>query len=138
MLQLESRTFTTRGSQEEVFKTVSDFRELGKILPSELMKNVEAQETECRFDFSGLGRIGLKIDEKKPYSYVAISGTEDTPARFVLKVNLTPLSAQQTQMAFYLEAGLNALLEMMARKPLQDFLDMLADKMEKKDFSQRA
>ena len=137
MLQLESRTFRAKGSQEEVFKVVSDLRELGKVLPPELMKNVETNETECSFEYSGLGRIGLRITEKTPFSHVTLSGTEDAAAKFALKIRLSPISGDQTEVAFSLQAGLNALLEMMARKPLQDFLDMLADKMEKQDFSNR-
>ena len=121
MLQLESRTFTVRGSQEEVYRFVSDFRELGRVLPEELMRKVEANETECSFEFQGLGRIGLRISEKTPFSQVTITGTEDSPARFTLKANLSPVNDGQTQVALSFQAGLNMLLEMMARKPLQDF-----------------
>ena len=121
MLQLESRTCTARGSQEDVFAFVSDFRKLGKALPEEFMKDVETRESECSFAFSGLGRIGLRIADKAPHSLVTISGTEDAPARFTLRISLSPVSDQETQLKFAMEAGLNMMLEMMARKPLQDF-----------------
>jgi carbon monoxide dehydrogenase subunit G len=134
MLKLESRSFAVKGSQKDVFEFVSDFRKLEKILPEDLMKQIEASETECSFDFPGLGRIGLRVSEKVPFSQVTITGTEDAPTRFTLHINLSPVSKDQTRLHFSLQAGLNMLLEMMARKPLQDFLDMLANKMEAKDF----
>ena len=134
MLELESRTCIANGNQEQVFAFVSDFRQMGEVLPEEIMKGVEASETDCSFDFSGLGRIGLKISERKPFSLVAITGTQNTPATFILKISLSPVSENQTKLNFYLQAGLNMWLEMMAKDPLQQFLDMLADKMEQKNF----
>ena len=95
MLKLESRSFGVKGSQKDVFEFVSDFRKLEKVLPENLMKQIEASETECSFDFPGLGRIGLRISEKVPFSQVTITGTEDSPARFTLKVNQLPIVRSQ-------------------------------------------
>jgi len=135
MLQLESKTSIANGNQEQVFDFVSDFRKMENLLPKELMGNVEVYEQDCSFDITGLGRVGLKISEKTPFSLVIITGTQDAPTDFALKIKLAPLSENQTKLNFSLQASLNMFLEMMARNPLQQFIDMLADKIEQKDFS---
>lgn len=138
MLQLKSKTGTANGSPGKVYDFISDFRNMEDILPKEIMNNVEVYDQHCRFDVTGIGRVGLKIAEKTPFSQIKIVAAEDSPADFNLWVHLEPLSENQTKIIFVLHAGLNMFVEAMAKKPLQQFIDMLADKMEQKDFSSLA
>ncbi|MBN1158849.1 MAG: SRPBCC family protein [Bacteroidales bacterium] len=135
MLQLNSKTGTINGSPEQVFEYVSDFRNMENILPKEIMSNIEVFDHHCRFDVLGIGKVGLQMVEKIPFSQIKIAASEGSPADFNLWIHILPHSANQTKVNFVLHAGLNVFLEAMAKKPLQQFIDMLADKMEQKVFN---
>lgn len=134
MLQLTSKTVIIKGSPEKVYEFVSDFRNMQHMLPDEIMKNVEIYDQRCRFDVPGIGRVGIKIAEKAPFSQIRIIADENSPGDFNLWMNLEQYSENQTKADFVLHAGLNMIIEAMAKKPLQQFIDMLADKIEQKDF----
>ncbi|MBN2480820.1 MAG: hypothetical protein JXB19_03705 [Bacteroidales bacterium] len=133
---MNSKTGTVNGSPEKVYGFVSDFRNMADILPKEIMSNLEVYDQHCRFDVMGIGKVGLKIAEKTPYTQIKIIAAEGSPADFNLWINIAPLSEKQTEVNFVLHASLNIFVEAMAKKPLQQFIDMLADKMEQKDFSE--
>ena len=99
------------------------------------MNSVEVHKHDCKFEMNGIGTIGLVIAEIIPHSQIRITGTEKGPAEFTLMINLTAQSENQSGVKFHLDASLNMFLEMIAKKPLQQFIDMLADKIEQKDFS---
>lgn len=136
MLQLKSKTVIIKGNPEKVYEFVSDFRNMQNMLPEDIMKNIEIYDQRCRFDVPGIGRVGIKIAEKTPFSKIRIMADENSPGDFNLWMNLEPHPENQTKVDFVLHAGLNMIIEAMAKKPLQQFIDMLADKIEQKDFSQ--
>lgn len=135
MIQLESKTAIAKANQEKVYDYLSDFRNMENLLPKDIMNNVEVHEHNCKFEMNGIGTIGLMISEKIPYSQIRITGTEKGSADFTLLINLTTQSENSSGVKFLLNANLNLFLEIMAKKPLQQFIDMLADKIEQKDFS---
>jgi hypothetical protein len=136
MLKLQSKTGTTKGNQELVFNYLSDFRNFEHLLPKERLRNIRINEGTCYFDIDGLGPVGLKISHKLPCSQLCIKGTEKGPVDFTLMVNLKSLSDNLTQVNIGMEASMNLFLEMMAKNPLQQFIDMLVDKMGEVEFGQ--
>jgi carbon monoxide dehydrogenase subunit G len=136
MLKLESKNGTANGSQLAVYQYLSNFRNFAHMLPAEQLNNLEVTGDTIRFAISGLGMIGLKLSEKKPYEQFVVRGTEDSSADFTIWVNIAAESERQSRVNLVLEANLNMFIEMMARGPLQKFADMIIDKITALEFKE--
>jgi len=129
MLTIESKTGLAQGSQEAVYKYISDFRNFANMLPTDRLRNLEITGDTLSFDIDGLGNIGLKIAETKPFSQLVITRTEDSSADFTLWFNIAAASEIQSQVNLTLQTNLNMFLEMMAKGPLQQFVDLIIDRL---------
>jgi carbon monoxide dehydrogenase subunit G len=129
MLNLESKSGIAKGSQEKVYNYLSDFRNFAHMFPKERLSGLEITEHTCRFGIEGLGRVGLKIAEKNPFSQIKISATEDSTSDFTFQIIISGSAENQSQVQITLQAKLNMFLEMMAKGPLQQFIDMIVDKL---------
>jgi hypothetical protein len=134
MIQLESKTGVVKGSQEKVFNYLSDFRNFSDLLPKERLNDLEISQEKIRFGLQGLGTVGLMIRDKTPSSLLTITATEDSSADFTFSVHIYEARANQSEVKLNLEARLNLFLEMMARAPLQQFVDMIVDKLSEVEF----
>ena len=129
MIQLESKTGIVKGSQEKVFTYLSDFRNFSGLLPKERLNDLEISREKIRFGLQGLGTVGLMIRDKIPFSLMTITATEDSSADFTFNVHIHEAGSNQSEVKLNLEARLNLFLEMMAKAPLQQFVDMIVDKL---------
>ena len=128
MLTIESKTGMARAGRKEVYRYLSDFNNFKHLLPEEKMKDLQLSADTIRFSMDGIGAIGLRIAEKTPYSELVIRATEGSPADFTLHIHIGETKDNRSPVNLILEANLNLFLEMMAKGPLQQFVDMIADK----------
>ena len=135
MLNLDSKPGIAGGSQEKVFNYITDFRNFALLLPEERFTDVKISKEEISFNLAGLGKVGLRIHEHTPCTKVTIKSTEESSAGFTFVIYLDQAGEQQTRVKMQLEANLNMFLEMMARDPLQQFLDLMVDKLGAVDFT---
>jgi hypothetical protein len=134
MINLESKTGIASGSQEKVYNFLTDFRNFAHMFPKERLNNLEISEQMFRFEIEGIGRIGLKIEEKNPFSLIKVTATEDSASDFNFKLMITGITENKSQVQLTLQANLNMFLEMMAKNPLQQFIDMIVEKLTKVEF----
>jgi carbon monoxide dehydrogenase subunit G len=134
MIQLESKTGIVKGSQEKVFTYLSDFRNFSSLMPKERLSDLEISQDKIRFGLQGLGTVGLMIRDKMPFSGLTITATEDSSADFTFHVHIHEAGSNQSEVTLKLQANLNLFLEMMAKAPLQQFVDMIVDKLSDVEF----
>jgi len=135
MLILDSKSGIAGGNQEKVFNYITDFRNFAHLLPEERLTDLEISKEEIGFNLAGLGKVGLYIKEKTPFSKLTIQSTEESPAGLTFTIYMEREGDQQTEIKMKLEAHLNMFLEMMAKGPLQQLLDMMVDKLVAVDFT---
>jgi carbon monoxide dehydrogenase subunit G len=134
MLKLTSKKGTAKGSQEKVYHFVSDFRNFSSLLPEEKLQDIEITENSLKFHLAGLGDVGLKIAGRNPFEQLVINAIEGTSADFTFWINIDKTSESTSQVHIVLQANLNMFIEMMAKGPLQQFLDLIIDKLETIEF----
>jgi carbon monoxide dehydrogenase subunit G len=130
MLELTSKTGTAQAKQEIVFNFISDFRNFSHLLPAERLNDMEITGDTLRFSISGLGEIGLQLAERRPFSQLVVKAIEGTSADFTFWIHIAESIGNTSQVHIVLHARLNMFIEMMAKGPLQQFLDLMADKLE--------
>jgi len=130
MITLKSKTGIAKGKQEAVYNYISDFRNFAGLLPEEKLQDVKISENTLLFGIPGLGNVGLKISERNPYKQLVINAIEGTAADFTFWININDAPDNNSTVNIDLEANLNMFLEMMAKGPLQQFLDLMIDKVQ--------
>ena len=133
-MKLESRIGKVSYSDEEVYNFLTDFNNFKNLIPEDKVSNWKSDENSCSFSVNPIGETGIKIIEKEPFKLIKLTSLENDKYNFTFWVQLKMLEEKDTRIKLTLKADLNPMVQMMAKKPLQEFLDKLVDQLEKYDF----
>jgi hypothetical protein len=129
LTKIESDTVDIGHSASYVFNYLTDFNNFQKLMPPQVT-NWQASADECSFTINGMATIGMKITEKVPFSKISISSHGKVPFDFMLYVYLTETGENSCKGQLVFESELNPMMKMMVEKPLRNFFNMLAKKMQ--------
>lgn len=129
-MDIESRIGKIQAGEEQVFALISDFNNLQKFAMPEKVKDFKADADSCNFVVDGMGNFGMKIIERDAYKVVKIANADSTPFKFNLWIQLKSVSELDTRVKVTLKAELNAMLKVVAKKPLTQFVASLVDRLE--------
>ena len=129
MTRIESNITDLRTDVGEVFAFLSDLRNHRKLMPSEVV-NWQGDQDTCSYTITGTGSVHLKVSERVRDRKVVLEPNGRIPFPFTVE-----WIAQQTgsgcRVQVIMEAELNAVLKMMAVRPLTNFLNMQIDALSK-------
>jgi len=127
MTRIESKKAELQKTPAEVFAFLSDFHNLGALMP-EQVEGFTVEGDTCRFSIKGMATLGLRYESKTPDSEVVM--VKHGPGPFDLKLicNIEPSVTGGSILRLMFEADLNPFLKMMGEKPLGNFLNLLVDK----------
>lgn len=128
-MKIESKIGTILQPDKKIFDFVSNFKNFQNLIPADKVKNWESTEEECSFEVEGLGKTGMKIIEKEASKLVKITSSDTSPFHFFLWIQLKQLAENDTRVKITIEPKINAMMQMMVKKPLQTFVDTLVDQM---------
>ncbi len=138
MTQIKSRQLEIHRSREQVYDFLVNFDNFEKLMP-EQVTNWQSDGDSCSFEIKGMAKLSMVIKEKKPHEYILMEAGEDAPFPFTLSVFFLENNADTCDTSMEMHAKLNPMLQMMAKTPLENFINMLNDKLkevaEKPDFS---
>ena len=123
---IQSQYIDNSKSEQEFFAIVSDMRNIPALLPEQAI-NVKADEDNLAFTVQGMGSIALRVSQRITYSLVQLVPVGKTPFPFVLSIKIAGLG-NNCRVMFEIDAELNPLMAMMAKRPLQNLVDMMAEK----------
>ena len=127
MATFKSPEVIVNKSAKDFFNTIGDLNNLKDVLPSQI-EDFICTETTCSFKMQGLPQLGLKIAEKTEFSKISLTAV-DSQVPFSLDCFITE-KGEQCQARLEINAELNMMMRMMVEKPLTQFLDVLASKMQ--------
>jgi hypothetical protein len=130
MLKIESKIGKIGNSDENIYNFLADFTNFNALISHDRMKNWEATRDTFRFTLDGLGDIGMKIIEREPYGLIKVTGDEKSKFNFNFWIQLKRATEMDTRIKLTIHADINPMVQMMAKKPLQNFLDLLVDQLE--------
>ena len=130
MTKIESDKVEVNSSAKNVFEFLADFNNFQKLMPAQVT-NWTSTENECTFTISGMATIGMKIVDKTPNSVLKISSNGKVPFDFLLTVDIES-AGEKSNVKLICEAELNVMLKMMLEKPLTNFFNILAKKLQEK------
>lgn len=128
MTRIESDAVKVGKPAEHVYSFLSNFNNFQKLMP-EQVTNWESTEEECSFTIAGMATLGMKIVEKNPPIFIKVTRNGSAPFDFTLDCNIKPLAENESEVMLAFNADLNPMLKMMATKPLQNFLNLLVQRL---------
>ncbi len=131
-MKIEGKKVNINANRKKVFEFLSDFNNYEKLMPEQIV-NWKSDTESCSFTVSGMADLSLKFENKKPYEIINISPEGKTPFKFSLLVNLQEdsLNEQKTIAGVDVDANLNPMLAMMAKKPLENLVNVMAENLNK-------
>jgi len=128
MTTFKSPEVIVNKSAEDFFNLIGDLNNLKSIMPSQI-DGFKSTATTCSFQMSGMPEVALEITEKTEFSKISLSSIE-SQVTFSLDCFITKKNETQCQARLEINAELNIMMKMMVEKPLNQFLDALANKMQ--------
>lgn len=112
---------------DKVFAFLSDLQNLGQLMPEQVI-NWKAEADSCSFTIQGMTDLHLKIQERTPNQLISLIPDGKAPFSFSLSSHIRE-NAEVTEVNILLDADLNPMLAMMAKRPLQNLVNIMADKL---------
>ncbi len=110
------------------FNFLGDFRNLESLLPAQV-SNWKADESSCSFSIRDMADFSMRIDGKYPYRNIHIVSDGKNPASYVLDYFFRALDENSCQVSIVFDVNLNPFQKMVASNALQNFVNMLGDKL---------
>ncbi len=114
-------------SAAELYEFLTNTENFKKILPDNLT-GFEVSEDSFKFSMSGMPAIRLVYSEKSPNHTVQLKAASDAFPVF-LTCKIKEIDEKQSEAQLFFEGDINMMMAMMIKKPLQNLLDTLAEKM---------
>lgn len=127
MTQIKSNRETISATPEAVFNLLADYHNFNELLP-EQVTNWKVSGNTCSFTLRGMADISLTISKKQPFTIVVYSSLNPSPFPFDLTFTLQQ-EGNHTQVTCEFQGELNAMLQMLARSPLQNFVNMVVERL---------
>ncbi len=126
-MQFQSEWQEVNASDEKVFSFISNLDNLGRLMPEQVV-NWQADADRCSFTIQGMTDLQLRVAERLPNTMLRLVPEGKAPFQFKLELELKPGGAS-CKGQVRLEADLNPMLAMMAKRPLQNLVNIMAQKL---------
>lgn len=124
---IESPIITIHKEVHELVSHYSKPANFKELMPPEVLK-FEASENHFLFGLKGLPEVRLNVEELSAEQIILKSASEKLP--FYLRVKFNSEGAE-TKAQIHFEGEFNPMLKMMIQRPLQSFVNHLAENMKK-------
>lgn len=121
---IESDKVIVNQSSKELFDFLSDFNNIGKLMPPQVEEWVTDGITSS-FTIKGMATLGMAYESKTPNTEIVITRHGKAPFDFKLICKIAEQTPTSSQLQLVFDADLNPFLKMMAEKPLTNFLNLL-------------
>ncbi|MCX6271246.1 MAG: hypothetical protein NTU44_08530 [Bacteroidetes bacterium] len=128
MTTIVSNSVSILASDEKLFTYLANFNNFQHLMPPQVSKWQSTGDT-CSFNIQGMADISLKITEKLPYHTLIVTAAGGTPVSLNLTWKFEAIDPENTNTRLILDADLNPMMAMMAKAPLNNFVNMLVDKL---------
>jgi len=115
-------------STEKAFTFLSNLNNLQKLMPEQVI-NWQSGEDTCSFDIKGMAHISLKKAEANPHRLIRIVSLPENPIDLEIRANFEEDNENQASAWIELTADLSPMLQMLASGPMQNLVNIMADKM---------
>lgn len=127
-MHLEAPVNQVDKSKKEVYEFLSDLSNFEQLMPDSIQTFEVLDEDTFRFALKGMPEIVLRRKEQIPHDKIVLGAASDK-LPFTLTADLREITAVQTEVALSFEGEFNAMMAMMIKGPIGNFLNTLSSNM---------
>ncbi len=127
-MTIESPKKIVNKSSQELFDFLTDVKNFEKLMPDTISKFEVLEEGKFIFALKGMPEIILKLKEKEAPNKVVLGAASDK-LPFTLTANIKEIEAAKSEAQLTFEGQFNAMMGMMIKTPITNFIGTLSDKM---------
>ena len=117
-------------SDKEVFEFLTDVKNFETLMPSNIDKFEVLDDKTFKFALKGMPEIILRLKEQIPHEKVVLGAASDK-LPFTLTGDITALGADESEVSLSFEGEFNAMMAMMIKSPITNFMETLSTNMDK-------
>lgn len=129
-MYLEAPKKTVNKSSKEVFDFLNDVGNFETLMPENISKFEVINEDRFLFALKGMPEIVLQKKQQTPHSQLVLGAASDK-LPFTLTANIAELNANESEVALSFEGEFNAMMAMMVKAPITNFIGTLSDNLSK-------
>ncbi len=129
-MHIETQKKILLKSSQKVYNFLIDVKNFEHLMPENISKFQVINEDSFLFALKGMPEILLQRKEMVPYSKVVL-GAASEKLPFTLTANIIELGASETEVVLSFEGEFNAMMAMMIKSPITNFMGTLADNLYK-------
>lgn len=118
-------------SAETIFAFLSDFNNLEELMPSKVV-NWSSTQTSCAFTIDGMAHLNMAFGKNVENEKIEMISKGKNPFDYDLSTNILKIDNTKCEVNIVFNADMNAMMAMMAKKPLQNFVDILVERLQEK------
>lgn len=124
----KSNWTNSQRSDKELFEYIGDMNNMPPILPEQVI-DIKADTDDLSFTIQGMGNVALHVSQREPDKFIQLTPVGKVPFQFALNIYIRSCDINgQSECCFEIDANLNPLMQMMASRPLQNLVNMMAEK----------
>lgn len=129
-MHIETQKKILLKSSQKVYNFLIDVKNFEYLMPENISKFQVINEDSFLFALKGMPEIVLQRKEMVPYNKVVL-GAASEKLPFTLTANIIELGASETEVVLSFEGEFNAMMAMMIKSPITNFMGTLADNLYK-------
>lgn len=136
-MKIESKIGKSEYTDSTIYNFITNFNNFKNLIPADQVTDWESTEESCTFKIDPVGKTGLEIVEKVPYTLVKVSSNpEFSQYDFTIWIQLVKSADKETRIKITIEPRVNEMILQFVKSPLKQFVDGLIDSLEKFEFNQ--
>ena len=117
-------------SDKELFEFIGYMNNIPAVLPEQVV-DITADYDNLAFTIQGMGKVALRVSKREPNKFIQLVPEGKVPFQFSLNIYIENNDTDSASKChFEIDAQLNPLMQMMASRPLQNLVNMMAEKAE--------
>lgn len=118
-------------NQQDTFEFLSDMENYRQLMPDDT-KSFDVHESGNGFSvqIGSLPKVGMKLKEKSEPSKLVFESPSPN-FEYYLTINIEPFDEGHSEISLDFDGKFNMMIEMMAKGPLTNFINTIADKLER-------
>lgn len=130
MTNIKSKKQTIAASAATIYQFLSDFNNLEKLMPSKVT-DWKSTMTTCSFNIQGMATLNMAQGNHKENELVHMKADGKNPFHYDLNTHIQAHGDNAAEVFVELNADMNPMVAMMAKKPLENFVNILVDELNK-------
>ena len=127
-MHLEAPTSKIQKPRKEVYEFLTDLKNFEHLMPDSIQTFEVLDEDTFRFALKGMPEIVLRRKSQTPHEQIVL-GAASEKLPFSLTADLGESGPEETQVTLSFEGEFNAMMAMMIKGPITNFLGTLSEKL---------